>query len=66
MKRNSLPTVMRRKFVIPYIRALPDRISHTPIKVTQNVKPSHKLTNPNNYANSNYFISSVIRNDWHV
>ena len=50
---------MRRKFVIPYIRALPDRLSHSP---TNNSKcqTDRKLINLYNYANSNQLLFSVI------
>ena len=56
---------MRRKFIIPYIRALPDRLSHSP---TNNSKcqTERKLTNLYNYANSNQPNLSVIRDDWHI
>lgn len=44
MKRNSLPIVMRRKFVIPYIRALPDRNNLSPIDNSecQTERQAHK------------------------
>ena len=56
---------MRRKFIIPYIRALPDRLSHSP---TNNSKCQieRKLTNLYKYANSNQPLFSVIRDDWYV
>ena len=56
---------MRRKFIIPYIRALPDRFSLSP---TNNSKcqTERKLTNLYKYANSNHPNLSVIRDDWHV
>ena len=56
---------MRRKFIIPYIRALPDRLSLSP---TNNSKcqTERKLTNLYKYANSNQPLFSVIRDDWHV
>ena len=56
---------MRRKFIIPYIRALPDRFSLSP---TNNSKCQieRKLTKLYNHANSNQPHFSVIRDDWYV
>lgn len=50
---------MRRKFFIPYIRALPDRRILSLINNTK-CQTERKLINLFNYANSNYPILSVI------
>ena len=55
---------MRRKFISPSIRNLPDRLS---LSLTTNSKCQieRKLTNLYKYADSNHTNLSVIRDDWH-
>lgn len=56
---------MRRKFIIPYIRALPDRFGLSPLNNSK-CQTERTLTYLYKYANTNHPTLSVIRDDWDV